>query len=333
MINSSVVTKIALNHAIGAAPTEVQRQFQPSDHRADIRPYGECDAPRSGVEFRPAVLAKRQVAVWRGLTAEVVQLVGQERFESSYCGPYHLLVAYERAARHEGESVVEGLPHSTTRDFSRKLTLVPAGHRFSEWQEPRAPMRATYFRIDPQRPFIPADAEFGAVEFAPRLFFENALLWQTAVKLTALIEAGPSTSRLYAEALCVVLVHELLRIERGTVLAEPLARGGLAGWQRRAVAEYLEEHLGDQVSLATLAGLAQLSPYHFSRAFKRSFGMPPHRYHTTRRIERAKTLLADRDMSVTAIAMEVGFAETSSFTAAFRRIAGRTPSAYRRSLF
>jgi AraC-like DNA-binding protein len=59
--------------------------------------------------------------------------------------------------------------------------------------------------------------------------------------------------------------------------------------------------------VATLAGLAQLSPYHFSRAFRQSFGMPPHRYHINRRIERAKCLLANFSLSITEIGQRLGF--------------------------
>ena len=95
---------------------------------------------------------------------------------------------------------------------------------------------------------------------------------------------------------------------------------------------YIEEHLAEPISLATLAQLARLSPYHFSRVFKQSFGRPPHRYHTSRRIERAKALLAKPAQSVTEIGFTMGFSEASSFTAAFRRETGLTPSSYRRSL-
>ena len=69
----------------------------------------------------------------------------------------------------------------------------------------------------------------------------------------------------------------------------------------------------------------------FARAFKASFGVPPHRYHLERRILRAKELLIAPDGSVTAVALAVGFAETSSFSAAFRRLTGTTPSRYRRT--
>jgi AraC family transcriptional regulator len=98
------------------------------------------------------------------------------------------------------------------------------------------------------------------------------------------------------------------------------------------VAAYIEEHVADDIPLATLAELARLSPYHFCRAFKQSFGMPPHRYHAHRRIERAKQLLANRELPVTAIALDIGFSDTSTFTAAFHRLTGQTPTSYRRNL-
>jgi len=110
-----------------------------------------------------------------------------------------------------------------------------------------------------------------------------------------------------------------------------LTRGGLGGWQKKRVADYIEAHLTERIRLATLAGLVDLSPYHFARAFKQSFGAPPHRYHSGRRMERAKELLAEEASSVTAVAIALGFAETSSFSAAFRKITGASPSDYRRA--
>ncbi len=209
---------------------------------------------------------------------------------------------------------------------------MPAGRRFRESQEPRASTRATYFHIDPGSALVEPEAAFAEAELAPRLFFDDPVLRQTALKLEALIEAGRPGSRLYAEALGSVLAHELLRLNGGTVRSEPPMRGGLAGWQRRLVTQYIEENMSEHISLGELAELAQLSVFHFSRAFKQSFGMPPHRYHTSRRIEQAKTLLAKPNQSVTEIALDMGFSDTSSFTAAFRKFAGRTPTEFRRSI-
>jgi AraC family transcriptional regulator len=112
--------------------------------------------------------------------------------------------------------------------------------------------------------------------------------------------------------------------------AQPSARGGLTARQQRRIAEFIEENLAEDLRLATLARFAGLSSYHFARAFKQSFGVPPHRYHTGRRIERAKTLLQGSSRSVTEVALAVGFAETSSFSAAFRKFTGVAPSDYRR---
>ena len=95
------------------------------------------------------------------------------------------------------------------------------------------------------------------------------------------------------------------------------------------MAEFIEEHLAEDVSLLTLAELVDLSVYHFARAFKQSFGVPPHRYHMDRRMDRARSLLQRPALSVTQIGIQIGFRETSSFTRAFRKITGLTPTEYR----
>jgi AraC-like DNA-binding protein len=136
--------------------------------------------------------------------------------------------------------------------------------------------------------------------------------------------------RHYGHALIVLLAHELNRLNRAP--RENPARGGLSGWRKKRVAEFIEEHLTEVVRVTTLAALVDLSPYHFVRVFRQSFGVPPHRYHIGRRIERAKTLLAEPGSSVTDIARALGFAETSTFSATFRRTAGISPSQYRRGL-
>jgi AraC family transcriptional regulator len=239
---------------------------------------------------------------------------------------------YERGARHAGGTFVEGLPKSTLRDFRRKLVFVPAGHEYYDWQEPRILTRVVHFYFDPAALAISPELGFADMSFAPRLFFEDSALWDTALKLTTLIEGAGSDHRLYVEALGVVLAHELARLNAGAPRMEPQVRGGLAAWQQRTAVSYIEEHLAEAISLATLAQLVRLSPHYFCRAFKQSFGMPPHRYHTSRRLERAKALLAKPAPSVTDIGFTVGFSQTSSFTAAFRKATGLTPTAYHRSV-
>src|ERR1700733_13348551 len=108
----------------------------------------------SGVVFSPESIVRRQSSSWRGMRADIVQLSQLEPFEYRMRAPCHLLIASHHAARRDGETIVEGLPKSTRREFSRRLTFVPAGGEFFGWQAPRALARVTYFYIDPAGPLL-----------------------------------------------------------------------------------------------------------------------------------------------------------------------------------
>jgi AraC family transcriptional regulator len=241
-----------------------------------------------------------------------------------------LLVAYERAERDDGETLIEGLPRSTLREFNCKLSLVPAGHRFYGWQKPRVLTRVSYFYIDSQDRLFDPRSGITSTAISPRLFFFDQAVWDTALKLKAEVGNSEPWSREYAEALSLVLMQEILRLERKTSASVRSLRGGLPVWRQKHVVDFIEEHLAEEISLTALAELADLSLYHFARAFTQSFDMPPHRYHMARRMDRAKSLLQRPTLSVTQIGIQLGFRETSSFTRAFRRFTGLTPTEYRR---
>jgi AraC family transcriptional regulator len=295
---------------------------------------GELDhcAVCNGVRISPSDIVRRRIVGWTGIKSDTIQLIRREQFEYRYKAPCHLLIMSERAERDEGETLVEGLPKSSLHQFNQKLTVVPAGHEFYGWQVPRTLTRATYFYINPHRLLVDPYSRFAEIKLKPRLFFFDRDLWGTLQKLKAEAENPDPAHQGYAEALGVVLVHELLRLNDGLLLTRQSERGGLAGWQKRRVAEYIEENLSDDFSLSMMADVAGLSLFHFSRAFKESFGLPPHRYLISRRIDKAKDLLAQPDMSVTEIAVQLGFSDSSSFSATFHKHTGTTPTGYRRSL-
>jgi AraC family transcriptional regulator len=279
------------------------------------------------VKISPPDMVRRRKAAWTGIRGDSVEITRLERFEYGVRSPFHILIASERAERADGETVVEGFQKSTQREFSRKLSFIPAGHCFHGWQDPRVLTRCTFLYIDPAGPLMDPELRFSEIAFKPQLFFFDRDIWETALKLKTQVETPASPG--YAEALGVVLMHELIRLHRGPSVV-PVLRGGLAGWQKNRVADYIEEHLNENIALQELAAIAQLSPYHFARAFKQSFGTPPHRYHMSRRMERAKTMLEVPARTVTEVGLMLGFAETSSFTTSFRRSVGVTPSDYRR---
>ena len=281
------------------------------------------------VRITPPDIAHRRLAHWGAIEADNVGITRRETFEYGFQARRHLLIAYERAERDDGETLIEGLPKSTLREFNCKLSFVPAGHRFHGWQTPRVLMRASYFYIDLQHPLF--DLEPGLpLAISPRLFFFDQAIWDTALKLKTEVGNSDPGSRQYAEALSLALVHELIRLEHAASGAVRPLSGGLPAWQRKRLVEFIEEHLSEEISLATLAKLANLSLFYFARAFKQSFGVPPHRYHSARRMDHARNLLQRTALSVTAIGVQTGFRDTSSFTRAFRRFMGVTPTEYRR---
>lgn len=140
---------------------------------------------------------------------------------------------------------------------------------------------------------------------------------------------GMEASYLQTDAALMTLWAELLREARR--LPNIIARGGLAPWQSRRCIEYLNDHVHENIGIETLAGLVGLSPYHFARAFKRSNGMPPHRYQTNLRIEKAKALLIHSRQTITQIAFEVGYESSQALARVFRQQVGVPPTEYRRS--
>jgi AraC-like DNA-binding protein len=93
--------------------------------------------------------------------------------------------------------------------------------------------------------------------------------------------------------------------------------------------DLMDRRYRDPLDVTTLARAARLSPAHFSRAFRKTYGETPHQYLLTRRLERAAALLQNTDRSVAEICFAVGLRSVGSFTTSFGRAFGMSPSAYR----
>ena len=93
--------------------------------------------------------------------------------------------------------------------------------------------------------------------------------------------------------------------------------------------DLIDARYREPLDVAAIARAAHLSPAHFSREFRRTFGETPHRYLLTRRMERAASLLRQTDRSVADICLTVGLTSVGSFTTSFGRTFGMSPTAYR----
>ena len=103
----------------------------------------------------------------------------------------------------------------------------------------------------------------------------------------------------------------------------------MAAWQVSRAKDVIAENLSGRVSMTHIAYECGMSPSHFSRAFKRATGIPPHQWLLHRRVQVAKVLLRQLHMSVADVAVASGFSDQSHLVRVFRRIEGLTPHAWK----
>ena len=274
------------------------------------------------VEVEGSAPVTRREKSSAGIAADDIHIEPNDRITFHYRGARHLLVICRQGLRRDGETIVDGLPRSPLHDMTNRAIFVPAGHSYRDGYEPLGAVHMLFLYFDPARlPETPA----------PRSGLAAPTFLSLVARLEELIEADDH-GNLYFDALGIALAYELFRQSPESAAQEGAAKGGLTPRQQRVVTSYIEDHLSEPISLSMLARLAGFSPFHFCRAFKQSLGQPPHKYHRQRRIEQAKHLLGHTSSSVTEVGLTVGYRETSSFTAAFHKLTGLTPTSYRRAL-
>jgi AraC-like DNA-binding protein len=173
------------------------------------------------------------------------------------------------------------------------------------------------------------------VRFSQQIGIDDQIVCQTLVAIQQELESPGVNSRFYVDTLLMLLLSRLVRCASNLAVLPAqsrYAKGGLAGWRLRKALELLESNSGTQPSLSEIAQSIGLHPTSFCRAFKQSTGLSPHRYLLVHRVNRAKELMKDRNLSLTQIALDCGFSSSSQFSAVFSRIAGFPPRTYRRSM-
>jgi AraC-like DNA-binding protein len=176
----------------------------------------------------------------------------------------------------------------------------------------------------------PYDArEVERVTMVPSLPAHDPLLQHLALVLQAAVDGEGVAGQLYAESLVDALAVHFLKRYAAARPSLPAVTGGLLPSKLRRTTAYIQAHLAQELSLATLAAVAQTSPAHFARLFKQATGLAPHQYVITCRMAHAKQLLLATDVPLTDIGLQVGCADQSHFTALFRTHAAQTPKAFR----
>jgi AraC family transcriptional regulator len=203
-----------------------------------------------------------------------------------------------------------------------EMTLMPCGVP-SEWS-----WNSTCDRLD----VIVSPGIFGdgsTLDAVDRFLFRDGEMEETCRRLYREVSLDGLADRLYIESLVIQLAMSVLRRHsRGSGTTTILPSTGLTRSQARRVLEYIETNLSREVTLREMAGIVDLSPYHFARMFKRTMSTAPHRYVLERRVERAKAMLRTTSASLIEISLSTGFCDQSHFTSSFRRIVGATPTGF-----
>lgn len=170
------------------------------------------------------------------------------------------------------------------------------------------------------------------IEIRNRFQVRDVQLENIGWALKAEMESGYPSGRLYLDSLAVSVATRLVQCH-SSVWFEPRKQNGrLSDRKLRQVVDYIETNLGQSISLVDIAAVAGVSVSHFKPLFRESVGLPAHQYLIRRRVERAKSLLGEGKLSISQIALEVGFAHQSHLARHMRRVLGVSPKALRGSL-
>jgi AraC family transcriptional regulator len=173
------------------------------------------------------------------------------------------------------------------------------------------------------------------ITFIDTFGIQDPLIQQIALSLKNEIETQDSGSKLYGETAAAMLAAHLFRhYSRCDVEKHCLGtnRDRMPESRLRRVLEYVRSHLDREIRLEDLAAVAQMSAYHFCRLFKQSIGVSPHQFLMRQRLEEARRLLRETNLSVAEVALEIGYQSPSHFATLFKRHTGVTPKQYRTAL-
>jgi AraC family transcriptional regulator len=218
--------------------------------------------------------------------------------------------------------------HISTKGCDGNLCITPAGQPISAiWNKPLDNMGIT---LEPD--FVNRTAAengfAGGFEFAEIYKQSDPLIQHLGLTLLAEADSATPSGRLFTDSLIQTLTLHLLT-NYGTSTAKTSVSGGLSGYNLRRVKEFIDANLDADLSLAEISAVADLSQFHFARAFRRSTGLTPQQFLMQQRIERAKELLARNDLPIVEISLRTGFKNQSHFTSLFRKFTHLTPKTWR----
>jgi len=299
----------------------------PERTRWEEEGMAELHASNSFVRLVGGDLVSSRITNTDTMRIEVLRRVSRPKMEWHFRQPEVTLFWFRQGAENL-QGTIDGCNVAHRFNGNINLALFPAGMEIrGEWSVGPSLDYVVVF-LDPE--FV--QARLKADIDRPLVGFAHEQLTRGLEELCRETLAPDNVFGLFAEGWGTQALAHLARVTR-TIGADKVAsRGGLNTRVLRLLDEYIRARLAEPITLEDLCGVAGLSKRHFLRSFQVSMGTTPHRHLLGLRIEDAKRRLAGSDDDLTRIASASGFSHSQHFSTTFRRVAGMTPSAFRRSL-
>ncbi len=293
------------------------------------RPVSATSVDPLSIDFRASCGRGAQLMV-RSRDPGAVELPRGQQEHMLYCSvgtPVDGLPVVSSLQTEQGEWSWQNCP-------TNHITFVPAGYPMSwDWNYRSSSIHLTLppGLIDGMAQEIGEPWKAAALRPQFRVFDQH--LATLLGELHAEVSLSENGADLSVTSLINLVGVRLLRSAEVSDKAPTESAGATVSAVRLAQAvEYLSDRVGDRVTLEELAQAVGMSPFHFSRSFKKATGLPPHEFHIQLRISRARELLRTRTrLPVAQIAADLGFADENHLRRHFKRVVGMSPAAFRKS--
>ncbi|WP_336961770.1 AraC family transcriptional regulator [Sphingobium aquiterrae] len=273
----------------------------------------------------PRQVVARSSAHWRGIAVSTAIENIRRPTEWTFAQDRHVLVIHAAGQMASMETVFENGPRSQILPEPGGIWLIPAGWRYAalalgdlaRFIEIQIPARMPDYRNADLRPVIAGSDPF---------------LWQVGERLASLIDARDDVGHMLAENLSEAVRNHLLReYALGDTVREQIGLPASFSIREQGhLRSYIDDNLGDALSLERMADLMQRSVHNFLIAFRAAFETTPIQYVIERRLARVRMMLLGGQGTITEIALATGFASHSHLTSTFRKHMGASPTQWRR---
>jgi AraC family transcriptional regulator len=211
------------------------------------------------------------------------------------------------------------------------ITIIPARHPFEQvFQVESEDLNIVLPDRVIRRAAADANLDPGTLEILDHFCAEDPYVRYLGLALGAELDGDSLGEELYAESVaCALAIHLVRKYSTHCPAPEPAVTHRLSPQILTRVTEYIDAYIDQRLSLAELGGIANLSPYHFSRLFKATTGRTPYQYVVEQRVRRARELLVNTDLPIHEIASQCGFSDQSHLGRHVRRRYGVTPGMLR----